>query len=41
MRPKAMPSGTAKPAMSAAFQKGKRSRRSTTMAISPAPMKPP
>ena len=27
MRPKARPSGTAKPAMSAAFQKGKRSRR--------------
>ena len=41
MRPKPSPIGIAKPAMSAAFQKGKRSRLSRNHAPIEAPMKPP
>src|ERR1700722_19358404 len=41
IRPKASPSGTAKPAMSAAFQNGNLSRLSRNHAAPPAPMNPP
>src|SRR5688572_21931123 len=41
IRPNARPIGTAKPAMSAAFQNGNRSRRKRTTAAADAPTKPP
>src|SRR5882724_7492725 len=41
MRPKASPTGTTMPAMSAPFQNGKRSALSKNHAAAEAPMKPP